>query len=186
MKTLKMTYIQLPLWHLSKMDTSITKTAYTYSWSWPFFSHFVTTLWGRHVSQPLRRTNTAVSLFFSQFTWLSKMNTSVSPRRLTCNSHFISCFLNCIVLFFTDHFTVYSELIPSSKGHYCPPKKSLHQGQSATSSDFMMNVSLLKKTTTFWDTPKIVGSVLLRKGWLERFFSGHHMGIHVRSEVEKN
>ena len=145
-------------------------------------SLYVTTLWGRHVSQPLRRTNTAVSLFFSQFTWLSKMNTSVSPRRLTCNSHFISCFLNCIILFFTDHFTVYSELIPSSKGHYCPPPKKVR----AISSDFMMNISLLKKTTTFWDTPKIVGSVLLCKGWLERFFSGHHMGIHVRSEVEKN
>ena len=148
-------------------------------------SLYVTTLWGRHVSQPLRRTNTAVSLFFSQFTWLSKMNTSVSPRRLTCNSHFISYFLNCIVLFFTDHFTVYSELIPSSKGHYCsPPKKVFIKGR-ATSSDFIMNISLSKKTTTFWDTQKIVGSVLLRKGWLERFSNGHHMGYMWDQRLKK-
>ena len=56
------------------------------------------------------------------------------------------------------------QLLPFSKRHY-RPKKAIFIKSTAIISGFMMITSLLKKTTTFWDTKIIVKLLYVKARW---------------------
>ena len=69
------------------------------------------------------------------------------------------------------------QLLPFSKRHY-RPKKAIFIKSTAIISGFMMITSLLKKTTTFWDTKIIVKLLYVKARW-RFFFGGCQMGIYM-------